>query len=72
MKYVIVPEFLWVFFFYGGIIVAFVSLLMGVRGIIQKRERRYFFKWCVILAISIIAIALTITGVFTANTMLGG
>lgn len=72
MKHLIVPESLYIVLLYGGIILSLVSIFMGVRGIIKKNQRRHFIKWCVILFVSIVLVALTTTGIIVANTMFGG
>ena len=72
MKYVIIPEFIYIILLYGDIILSIVSVLMGIRGMIKKREKRYFVKWCIVLAVSVVMVVLTTTGVIVANTMIGG
>ena len=72
MKYLIIPEFLYMILLYGGIVLSIVSVFMGIRGFAKKRKREYFIKCCIVLLISFIAVVLTRTGVIVANTMLGG
>lgn len=72
MKYLIIPEFLYIVLLYGGIALSLVSVFMEIRGIIKKNEKQYFIKWCIILLVSIVIVALTTTRVIVANTMLGG
>ena len=73
MRYkMIVPEFIYMVLLFGGIAISLVSLFMGIRGIIKKRERCYFIKWSIVLLLCLVAVALTTTGVIVANTMIGG
>lgn len=68
----IIPEFIYIVLFYGGIVLSIVSIFAGIRGFIKKRERQYFIKWCIVLLICLVVLALTTTGVIVANTMIGG
>lgn len=70
--YLIIPEFVYIVLLYGGIALLVVSVLMGIRGMIKKRGKRYFVTWCIVLLVSLVAVVLTTTGVLVANTMLGG
>ena len=72
MKYLIVPEFIYVILFFGSIILSLVSFFMGIRGFIKKREIRYFIKWGIVLLLCLVTLVLTTTGVIVANTMIGG
>ena len=72
MKYLILPEIIYMGFLCGGIVVSLVSALMFIRGIIKKSERAYFKKWSIILLAALVVVALTITGVVVAETMIGG
>lgn len=67
-----IPEFVYIVLLYGGIALLVVSVLMGIRGMIKKRGKRYFVTWCIALLVSLVAVVLTTTGVLVANTMLGG
>lgn len=70
--YLTIPEFVYTVLLYGGIALLVVSVLMGIRGMIKKRGKRYFVTWCIVLLVSLAAVVLTTTGVLVANTMLGG
>lgn len=70
--YLTIPEFVYIVLLYGGIALLVVSVLMGIRGMIQKCGKRYFLTWCIVLLVSLAAVVLTTTGVLVANTMLGG
>ncbi len=70
--YLTIPEFVYIVLLYGGIALLVVSVLMGIRGMIKKRGKRYFVTWCIALLVSLVAVVLTTTGVLVANTMLGG
>ena len=70
--YLTIPEFVYIVLLYGGIALLVVSVLMGIRGMIKKRGKRYFLTWCIALLVSLVAVVLTTTGVLVANTMLGG
>lgn len=70
--YLTIPEFVYIVLLYGGIALLVVSVLMGIRGMIKKRGKRYFVTWCIVLLVSLAAVVLTTTGVLVANTMLGG
>ena len=70
--YLTIPEFVYIVLLYGGIALLVVSVLMGIRGMIKKRGKRYFVTWCIVLRVSLVAVVLTTTGVLVANTMLGG
>ena len=72
MKYLIIPELIYIVLLYGSIVLFLVSLLMGIRGLVKKRKRRYFIKWSIVLLICFIAVILTTTGVIVTNTMMGG
>ena len=72
MKYVIIPEFIYIVLLCGGIILSLVSVLMAIRGKIKKREKRYFVKWCIVLLVAVTTVIMTTTGVIVANTMIGG
>ena len=72
MRYLTIPEFVYIALLYGGIALLVVSVLMGIRGMIKKRRMRYFVTWCIVLLVSLVAVVLTTTGVLVANTMLGG
>lgn len=72
MKYLIVPEFIYVILFFGSIILSLVSVFMEMRGIIKKSRKRYFIMWCIVLLAALVMVALTTTGVIVANTMIGG
>lgn len=72
MMYLTIPEFVYIVLLYGGIALLVVSVLMGIRGMIKKRGKRYFVTWCIALLVSLVAVVLTTTGVLVANTMLGG
>ena len=72
MMYLTIPEFVYIVLLYGGIALLVVSVLMGIRGMIKKRGKRYFVTWCIVLLVSLAAVVLTTTGVLVANTMLGG
>ena len=72
MKYLIIPELIYIMLLYGGIVLSLVSLFMDMRGFIKKRERRYFIKWGIVLLLCLVAVVLTTTGVIVANTMIGG
>ncbi len=72
MKYLIVPEFIYVILFFGSIILSLVSVFMEIRGIIKKSRKRYFIMWCIVLLAALVMVALTTTGVIVANTMIGG
>jgi hypothetical protein len=71
MKYLIVPELIYIVLLYGGIALSLISVFMEIRGMIEKKGRGYFIKWCVVLLVSFVAVALT-TGVVVAQTMIGG
>ena len=68
----IIPEFFYIMLLCGGTVLSLVSLFIAIRGIIQKRERRYFIKWNIVWLLCLVAVALTTTGVIVANTMIGG
>ena len=68
----IIPEFIYIVLLFGGIALSLVSLFMGIRGLIKKRDKRYFIKWGIVLLLCLIAVVLTTTGVIVANTMIGG
>ncbi|HIT79589.1 MAG TPA: hypothetical protein IAC40_04855 [Candidatus Faecivivens stercorigallinarum] len=70
--YLTIPEFVYIVLLCGGIALLVVSVLMGIRGMIKKRGKRYFVTWCIVLLVSLVAVVLTTTGVLVANTMLGG
>ena len=70
--YLTIPEFVYIVLLYGGIALLVISVLMGIRGMIKKRGKRYFVTWCIALLVSLVAVVLTTTGVLVANTMLGG
>lgn len=70
--YLTIPEFVYIVLLYGGIALLVVSVLMGIRGMIKKRGKRYFVTWCIVLLVSLVAVVLATTGVLVANTMLGG
>ena len=70
--YLTIPEFVYIVLLYGGIALLVVSVLMGIRGMIKKRGKRYFVTWCIVLLVSLVAVVLTTTGVLVTNTMLGG
>lgn len=70
--YLTIPEFVYIVLLCGGIALLVVSVLMGIRGMIKKRGKRYFVTWCIALLVSLAAVVLTTTGVLVANTMLGG
>ena len=70
--YLTIPEFVYIVLLYGGIALLVVSVLMGIRGMIKKRGKRYFVTWCIVLLVSLVAVVLTTTGALVANTMLGG
>ena len=70
--YLTIPEFVYTVLLYGGIALLVVSVLMGIRGMIKKRGKRYFVTWCIVLLVSLAAVVLTTTGELVANTMLGG
>ena len=72
MKYLIVPEFIYVIRFFGSIRLSLVSVFMEIRGIIKKSRKRYFIMWCIVLLVALVVVALTTTGVIVANTMIGG
>ena len=72
MKYLIIPEFIYIMLLCGGIVLSLVSLLMGIRGFIKKRESKYFIKWSIILLLCLVAVVLTTTGIIVAKTMIGG
>ena len=72
MKYLIVPEFIYVILFFGSIILSLVSVFMETRGIIKKCGKRYFIAWSISLLVALVVVALTTTGVIVANTMIGG
>ena len=72
MKYLIIPELIYIMLLYGGIVLSLVSLFMGIRGLIKKRDKRYFIKWGIVLLLCLVAVVLTTTGVIVANTMIGG
>lgn len=72
MKYLVIPEFIYIVLLYGGIALSLVSVFMNIRGIIIKSEKGYFIKWSIVLLVSLVAVALTTTGIIVANTMLGG
>lgn len=72
MMYLTIPEFVYIVLLCGGIALLVVSVLMGIRGMIKKRGKRYFVTWCIVLLVSLVAVVLTTTGVLVANTMLGG
>lgn len=68
----IIPEFFYIIFLCSGTVLSLVSLFMIIRGIIKKRERRYFIRWSIVLLICLVAVRLMTTGVIVANTMIGG
>ena len=68
----IVPEFIYRICLLGSIAVAFVSVIMSIKGIFKKNRSRYFIKWCIILIVALVVFSLTTTGVIVANTMFGG
>ena len=72
MKYIIVPEFIHILLFYGGLVLALVSLIMGILGMVRKKGKRYFILWGILLVVSLAAVLLTISGTVVADTMLGG
>lgn len=72
MMYLTIPEFVYIVLLCGGIALLVVSVLMGIRGMIKKRGKRYFVTWCIVLLVSLVAVVLTTTGVLVADTMLGG
>ena len=72
MKYLIIPELIYIMLLCGGIVLSLVSLIMGIKGYIKKRESRYFIMWGIVLLLCLVVVKLTTTGVIVANTMIGG
>jgi len=72
MRYLIVPEIIYIILLYGSIVLSLFSTFMNIRGIIKKSERGYFIKWCIVLLVALVVVALTTKGVVVANTMIGG
>ena len=72
MKYLIVPEIIYIVLLYGSIVLSLVSTFMNIRGIIKMSKRGYFIKWCIVLLAALVVVVLTTTGVFVAKTMIGG
>ena len=72
MRYLIVPEFIYIMLLCGGFILAFVSAFMSFQSIIKKRGQQHFVKWIMVLMAALAMVVMTTTGVIVANTMLGG
>ena len=72
MRYLIIPESIYLILFYGSIILSLISVVMGIRGVFKKRGKQYFIVWSITLLLTLVVPVLTTTGVIVANTMLGG
>ena len=72
MRYLIVPEILYIILLLGSLLLSFASVVMVIRGIIKGNSKQYFIKWGIIFVVSLIIHLSTRTGVIVANTMIGG
>jgi len=70
MKNLIIPELIYIMLLYGGIVLSLISVFMGIRGLVKKREKRYFIKWSIVLLLCLVTVVLTTTGGVVANTMI--
>lgn len=72
MRYLIVPEILYIILLLVSLILSFVSVFMIIKGIIRRNSKQYFIKWGIIFIVSLIIHLSTRTGMIVANTMIGG
>ena len=72
MRYLIVPEILYIILLLGSLILSFVSAFMVVKGIINRNGKQHFIKWSIVFVISLVIHVSTRTGMIVANTMIGG
>ena len=72
MRYLIVPEILYIILLLGSLLLSFASVVMIIRGIIKRNVKQYYIKWGIIFIISLVIHLSTRTGVIVANTMIGG
>ena len=72
MRYLVLPEWMYMIILFGSLILTLISVFICIRGIVKKYGKQYFIKWCVIMLAAVVIHYFTRTGVIIANTMLGG
>ena len=72
MRYLIIPEILYIILLVGSLILSFVSAFMVVMGIIKRKRKQHFIKCFIVFVISLVIHLSTRIGMIVANTMIGG
>ena len=72
MRYLIVPEVLYIILLLGSLLLSFASVVMVIQGIINSNGKQHFIKWSFVFVISLVLHLSTRTGMIVANTMIGG
>ena len=72
MNWLKVPDVLYDILLFGGWIGLIVSAALLIRGIIRRQSGRAFAVQLAVLAVSLLAVVLTMTGKIAAVTMFGG
>lgn len=72
MNWLKVPDVLYDILLFGGWIGLIVSAALLIRGIIRRQSGKAFAVQLAVLAVSLLAVVLTMTGKIAAVTMFGG
>ena len=72
MNWLKVPDVLYDILLFGGWIGLIVSAALLLRGILRRQSGKAFAVQLAVLAVSLLAIVLTMTGKIAAMTMFGG
>jgi len=72
LRYLILPEWLYIIILLGSLILTLIAVIICLRGIVKMCEKQYLLKWMLILLVAVIIHYFSRTGVIIANTMLGG
>ncbi|MDE6606420.1 MAG: hypothetical protein K2K54_01495 [Lachnospiraceae bacterium] len=71
-NWIMVPQFLYYIFLFGGGLLTLISMGMVVRGILKREKKQYFFFLSMILIVAVLIFVLAITGKIVGHMMVGG
>ena len=67
VRYLIIPEIIYIILLLGSLIFSFVSIFMIIKGVIKGNSKQYFIKWGIIFVVSLIIHLSTRTGVIVVK-----
>ncbi len=71
-NYIMVPTSLYYTLFFGGGLLALVSVGMLLHSLLKKKSKKYIICWLIALIVGALLVTLTSTGRIAGHTMFGG